>query len=118
MTIPHEAPGRGEIWLVDLDPTVGDEIGKTRPCVVLSNATVGRLNLRIIVPITDWKDRYRTYPWMTRLDVSTANGLTKLSAADSFQVRSVSVSRFVRFIGVLPEERINRIAVAISLCVR
>lgn len=50
-------PKRGEVWRVHLNPTVGDEIGKTRPCVVLSNADVGILALRIIVPLTDWKER-------------------------------------------------------------
>jgi mRNA interferase MazF len=46
-------PKRGEIWLVNFDPTIGAEIRKQRPAVVVSLTTVGRLPLRIVTPITD-----------------------------------------------------------------
>jgi mRNA interferase MazF len=49
---------RGEIWLINLDPTVGAEIRKTRPAVIVNDDAVGILPLKVIVPITDWKDRY------------------------------------------------------------
>lgn len=55
-------PSRGEIWRVQFDPQVGEEIGKIRPAVVVSISSVGRLPLRIVVPITDWKVRYANYP--------------------------------------------------------
>ena len=55
-TVP--APRRGEIWLVDFDPAVGAEIQKIRPAAVISLDTIGRLPLRLIVPITDWKPQY------------------------------------------------------------
>ena len=111
-------PQRSEIWRVNLNPTRGDEIAKTRPCVVLSRARTGRLNLHIVVPVTDWKDRYADYFWMSRLEPSAENGLTKTSAADVFQVRSVSAERFVERIGVLPDERVERIVTALGICVR
>jgi mRNA interferase MazF len=111
-------PSRGEIWRVRLEPTIGDEIGKTRPYVVLSGPNVGRLALRIVVPITDWKLAYGDYVWMTSLTPNADNGLSKLSAADAFQVRSVSLHRFVNCIGFLPDERMERIEQAVSLCIR
>jgi mRNA interferase MazF len=52
------APNRGEIWMIDFDPAVGAEIQKVRPAVVISVDTVGRLPLRLVVPVTDWKPRY------------------------------------------------------------
>jgi mRNA interferase MazF len=58
---------RGEIWLINLDPTVGAEIRKTRPAVIVNDDAVGILPLKVIVPITDWKDRYAVAPWMVRL---------------------------------------------------
>ena len=109
---------RGEIWLVKLDPTQGDEISKTRPCVILSRTSIGRLNLRIVVPITDWKDRYTNYPWMTRLEPDDNNSLTKSSAADAFQVRSVSLTRFAEFVGTISAERIDKIALTVGMCTR
>lgn len=53
---------RGEVWLVNLDPTIGQEIKKTRPAVVVSSNSIGRLPLKIVVPITDWKSPYADYP--------------------------------------------------------
>ena len=48
---------RSEVWLISLDPTVGAEIKKTRPAVIVNDDTVGILPLKVIVPISDWKDR-------------------------------------------------------------
>ena len=53
---------RGELWLINLDPTIGQEIKKTRPAVVVSSNSIGKLPLKIIVPITDWKLSYAGYP--------------------------------------------------------
>ena len=100
---------RGEIWLVALEPTVGAEIGKTRPVVIVSDETVGILLLEVIVPITDSKERYTERNWMVRLEPSGENGLTKVSAADAFQVRSVSQERFVRQLGTLSETIIRNL---------
>ena len=47
---------RGEIWLVNLEPTIGAEIRKTRPVVVVSSDAVGALLIRLVAPLTEWKD--------------------------------------------------------------
>ena len=59
---------RGEVWLVNLDPTIGAEIKKTRPAAIVNDDAVGILPLKVIVPITEWRDRYTVAPWMVRLD--------------------------------------------------
>src|ERR1700722_10511857 len=94
-------PQRGEIWTVRFDPSVGAEIRKIGPAVVVSLDTVGRLPLRIVVPLTDWQNPFALLPWFVRLQVSPTNGLTKDSGADAFQVKSVSESRFVRSVGLI-----------------
>ncbi len=81
---------RGEIWLINLDPTIGAEIRKTRPVVVVNDNDIGILPLKIIIPITEWKNRYSVAPWMVRLEPDSMNGLDKVSTADAFQVRSVA----------------------------
>ncbi len=108
---------RGEIWLIDFDPAVGAEIQKIRPAVVISMDTIGRLPLRLVVPITDWKPRYANYPWFVELPASSANGLTKDSGADAFQTKSVSQARFVRLLGQVTVTQLDDIASAIALCV-
>ena len=106
---------KGEIWLVRLDPTAGDEIGKTRPVVVVSDDEVGILRLEVIVPITAWNDLFSPLDWMVRLEPSGENGLAKVSAADAFQVRSVSQLIFVRQLGTLSETIIEEIAEALTI---
>lgn len=105
---------RGEVWLIDLDPTVGSEIRKTRPAVIVNDDAVGALPLKIIVPITDWKVHYAVAAWMVRVDPDSANGLSKTSAADAFQVRSVSQQRFVKQIGQLSATLMDEIATALA----
>jgi mRNA interferase MazF len=93
---------KGDVWLINLDPTIGAEIKKTRPAVIVSEDAIGVLPLKVVVPVTDWKDRYAVAPWMVRLDPDDRNKLDKTSAADCFQVRSVSQERLIRLIGSLP----------------
>jgi mRNA interferase MazF len=114
-TVP--VPRRDEVWLVDFDPAVGAEIQKARPAVVVSVDTIGRLPLRIVVPITDWKPHYLNYPWFVELPASSANGLAKDSGADAFQIKSLSQSRFVRLLGRVTGAELDDIASAIALCV-
>jgi mRNA interferase MazF len=115
VTVP--APRRGEVWLVDFDPAVGAEIRKCRPAVVISMDTIGRLPLRMVVPITDWKSAYANFPWFVEVAADAANGLVKDSGADCFQTKSVSESRFVRRLGELTSVQLDEVASAIALCV-
>ena len=90
---------QGEIWLIDLDPTVGAEMKKTRPAVIVNDDALGKLPLKIIVPLTDWKEHYSLAPWMIPIAPSIQNGLTKKSSIDCFQIRSVSEKRLLKKIG-------------------
>ncbi|MFN0019911.1 MAG: type II toxin-antitoxin system PemK/MazF family toxin [Pirellulaceae bacterium] len=101
---------RGEIWLVNLDPAIGDEIKKTRPAVIVSSDAVGILALRVIAPITAWQDKFASCDWLVRVDRDKNNGLEKSSTVDTFQVRAVSVNRLVRRIGCLNPDDMNRVA--------
>lgn len=90
---------QAEIWLVTFNPTTGQEISKKRPAIVVSSDQVGKLKLRTVVPITDWKDTYIHYPWMIKIIPNTQNNLSKESAIDCFQVKSLSTDRFIQKIG-------------------
>lgn len=79
--------------------------------------SIGRLPLQLVVPITDWKPVYATYPWFVELTPNSANGLSKPSGGDAFQVKSVSETRFVRRLGRITEDQITEIAEAIAMCV-
>ena len=110
-------PKRGEVWRVNLEPTVGSEIQKSRPCVVINADGVGRLPVRLVVPLTGWKPGYADYPWCVQVSPDKANGLTKISAADTFQMRAVSILRMSVRLGQLPDTTMTTIAKAVALCV-
>ncbi len=105
---------QNEIWLINLDPTIGAEIKKTRPAVIVNDNALGKLPLKVIVPITDWKERYSVAPWMIKIEANSKNGLSKNSSADCFQVRSVSQERFVKKIGTLSVDIMNEIREGLS----
>ncbi len=98
---------KGDIWLINLDPSVGAEIHKSRPAVIVSSDAVGILPLKIIIPVTDWKSHYKDVPWIVKLLPDDTNNLSKISGADAFQVRSVSRERFVKKIGKTDKDTID-----------
>jgi mRNA interferase MazF len=105
---------RGEVWLINLDPTVGSEIRKTRPAVIVNDDSIGVLPLKVVVPITEWKEQYTIAPWLVRVTPTPDNGLDKPSAADTFQVRSVAQQRFVRRLGMLTDPQMAEIGQALA----
>lgn len=104
---------RGEIWLVNLDPTIGSKIRKTRPAVIVSSDLVGILPLKVIVPFTEWQDRYAQAPWMVKINPDEHNGLSKPSAADALQIRSISQQRLAQKLGVLSSIQVAKIVQAV-----
>jgi mRNA interferase MazF len=106
---------RGEVWLLNLEPTLGAEIKKTRPVVIVSHDSIGILPLRVIVPLTHWQERYAVAPWLIKIEPSTVNGLLKTSCADAFQVRSVAQQRFVKKLGELSNEEMKSITKALAI---
>ncbi|TXT22310.1 MAG: mRNA interferase [Planctomycetota bacterium] len=100
---------RGEVWWCNLDPTVGAEQQKQRPCLIENDDDVGILPLKVIVPLTDWKEHYSVAAWMVRIDPSRTNGLKKPSAADCFQVRSVSQQRLTQQLGRVSHAEMERV---------
>jgi len=104
---------QGEIWQIELDPTVGAEINKSRPALIINVDALGKLPLKIIAPITDWKEQFNNYPWMIKIIPTSNNCLLKTSAVDCFQIRSVSINRFTSKIGDVEQEIINQVQEAI-----
>lgn len=105
---------QGEIWEIDLNPTVGAEIKKKRPAVIINDNAIGILPLKIIVPITEWKDRFQGAVWMVKIEPDNENRLTKTSAIDTFQIRSVSIMRFVKRTGSVSLDVLSKIKTAVK----
>ena len=105
---------RGEVWIVDFDPTRGAEIQKKRPSVIVSSDAIGRLPIKMVVPITEWKDLFERNLWHVKLEPSKSNGLSKTSALDALQTRGVDVKRFIRKLGRLTPMEMDDLAAAIA----
>lgn len=107
---------KGEIWLVNFDPKISSEIGKIRPAVVVSSNAIGILPLRIVVPITSWQHKFENTPWLVKISRNQTNGLSNDSAADTFQVKSISTDRLVKKIGLVTHNKLQEITDGIMLC--
>ncbi len=109
---------RGEIRLVDLDPTRGSEANKRRPAVIVSNAGANAAAERngggviTLVPVTS--NVAKVHPFQVLLDASTT-GLDRDSKAQAEQVRSVDVQRIGGQIGALDQRLITELDEALRL---
>ena len=110
-------PRRGDLWLVNFDPTIGAEIRKTRPAVVVSSDGVGRLPVKLVAPLTEWKDAFAGCSWLVRIDPDPRNSLAKPSAADVLQLRGMDVRRFVSRLGTVSGDLMDDIATAVAVVV-
>jgi mRNA interferase MazF len=107
-------PKRGDIWLVNLDPTIGAEIKKVRPAVVVSSDAIGRLPIKLVAPLTDWKEYFAGNVWHVRVNPTPATGLAKVSAVDTLQLRGVDQQRFIRKLGEVSPVTMEEIILAIA----
>ena len=106
---------QGEIWHINLDPTIGSEMKKSRPCIILNNDMVGKLALKVIAPLTDFKEHYALVPWMVTIEPNSTNGLSKKSSIDLFQVRSLSQKRLVSKIGKVEKDILEACKTALNV---
>ena len=96
-------PHRGEVWLVIFDPSVGGEIQKTRPAVVVSNdAANAALNRVQVVPISSQVERLYPAEAFVSLD-----GTRRKAMAD--QLTTASKRRLLRRLGALGKEDIEAV---------
>src|SRR3990170_2718542 len=92
---------RGEVFLVDLDPTRGSEIRKTRPCVVVSPDDLNEhLRTVIVAPLTTGG---RNYPFRVPCRFATKSGRVVVD-----QLRTVDLERLVRHLGRLSQPTFSR----------
>ena len=114
LTINPDLQKRGEIWLVNFDPTVGAEIKKVRPAVVISSDSVGKLPIKLIAPITDWKIYFSSNFWHVKIEPNSINRLNKDSAIDTLQLRGADLQRFIRKLGSVSEITMLEIIASIA----
>lgn len=102
-------PRRGEVWLVSFDPSIGGEIQKSRPAVILSNDTANALLNRVqVIPLSS--QVARLYPAEAYVAL---NGERRKAMAD--QITTASKQRLLRRLGELSKEDMDAVARAACL---
>jgi len=83
----------------------------------MSGVTSQGSKLRTVIPFTEWKDKWVRLPFVVRIDPTALNGLSKPSACDAVQIRSVSIARFSRQMGQLETEVVEELRLLIGILV-
>lgn len=113
MSVSQPRPKLGEIWWLEPDVTVGTEIQKGRPCLVVCSDTVGSLPVRLVAPVTEWKQEFNDKLWHVQLTPTKANGLAKTSSVDCLQLRGAAIQRFKYNMGRITADELKEIKLAI-----
>ena len=102
-------PRRGEVWWVRLDPTLGSEIKKTRPCLIVgTNVLNERRHTVVVVPLSSVPQ-----PAPPLLVPVTCAGRRAMAVID--QIRAVTKERLLRPIGELPPRELTSVEEALRL---
>ena len=107
-------PKRGEVYRVSLDPTIGTEIAKTRPALIISNDIGNQFSERVVVaPITS-QNTEKIYPFEVLISAGEG-GLTQASKVLLDQIRSIDKQRLKKQLGTLSSERMAAVDQALRL---
>lgn len=102
---------RGMVIDVNLDPTLGSETGKIRPCIIVTNDVYNeRVPVIQVVPVTNWSTKKSRITTNVVLLPSKSNGLSKKSIADCLQTRPIDHQKRLKQIrGIIPKNKMLEI---------
>ena len=91
-----------EVWIISLEPTIGSEINKTRPCIIASPDVANKYKKSVvIIPLTS---KLKTYPSRVNCLFQNKNGQIVVD-----QIRTVDKSRLVKKIGTIDDATSNSV---------
>ncbi|MEK7686647.1 MAG: type II toxin-antitoxin system PemK/MazF family toxin [Verrucomicrobiota bacterium] len=100
---------RGEIWLVNFDPTVGSEMKKTRPAIIVSSQPFNRLRRTlVVVPLSGAHDQTE-FPLLVAI---RSSGRPAVAVVD--QVKAAAKERFIRKLGTASANELEQISDALA----
>jgi mRNA interferase MazF len=104
---------RGDIWLVNFDPTVGSEIKKTRPAIILSTQPFNRLRRTlVVVPLSTTHDQTE-FPLLIAI---RSSGRPAVAVVD--QIKAAAKERFIQKIGVASPAELEQISDALAMLLK
>ena len=105
-------PKRGSVYLVNFDPTIGAEIKKTRPAVIISNDVANQYSPIVIVAAITGRGEPKFDEVLIK---PPEGGLTKPSVIQPNQIRSIDKRRLVKKLGDIPKETIGELDIALQI---
>jgi mRNA interferase MazF len=109
---------RLDIVLVELDPTRGSEIRKTRPCVIVSPDIINQNSNTIIVSaITHYDEKKAKSFFFVPVSANETTGLTKESLINTLQIRTIDKTRILKKMGKIPKKMESSLDYALKLAV-
>ena len=108
---------RGMVLDLNLDPGIGSETGKVRPCIIVTNDVYNqRVPVIQVVPLTAWSAKKVKIKTNVEINPSRINGLSKKSVADCLQTRPIDHRhRLVRIRGKLTQSKMDEIDKALKI---
>ena len=101
---------RGEIWLVNFDPTIGAEIKKTRPAIILSSQPFNRLRRTLLVVPLSSTHEQTEFPLLIAI---RSSGRPSVAVVD--QIKAAAKERFIRKLGVASSDEMEQISDALAM---
>jgi mRNA interferase MazF len=89
-------PKRGEIWQVNLEPTIGQEIRKKRPVVVISSDLYSPIALRTVIPLTTWQNKFVDFSTKVDQVSFTASAEGSISSAKDLDVWTIDQNKTLK----------------------
>ena len=109
-----EFPKRGDIYLVNFDPTVGHEVKKSRPAVIITNDINNEYSpVLTVIPLSS--NITRVYPFEVLVPADSDRGLNKESKIMVNQIRTVDKKRLIKKLSTVSREIIRKVEAAIRL---
>jgi mRNA interferase MazF len=99
----------GSIWLVSFDPSVGSEIRKTRPAIIISGTVFNQRRKVTVLPITSSDPDSRLLPVVVPVTPSTENGLTTNSYIVCIDPMTFDKQRLMRQLGILEPAKAQQV---------
>ena len=100
---------RGEIWLVNFDPTIGSEIKKTRPAIIISSQPFNRLRRTVVVMPLSSAHRRTEFPLLIAI---ASSGRPSVAVVD--QLKAAAKERFIRKLGTATTDEMEQINDALA----
>jgi mRNA interferase MazF len=106
---------RGDVCLVAFDPTIGYEIKKTRPALVIQNDVGNQFSPLTIVAAITSKVSAEPFPVEVVMEPTVANGLSRQSAIRLDQIRTIDRSRVIKRLGAIDTVSMRKVDQAIKI---